>query len=493
MKNKKSYSFLFSLVSLGTFFFTSNIARADYLATLQCSAGYILNAANFCVQETCPEGYYKSGNSCVYNSTICGYDYGRGLGCTDAEDYPYPCCVANINISTTSPFYNCPSGGTPSADQKTCLTSINGVCGSSNNQQLLIKPTTNLCGDGTLPAVNGTSTWTWTCVGANSGTNANCFTVAVGACSIVNKTSSANYSCPDGGILSGTNCNKSSTYSAILDNGTLYDLNIYKYATGILSSSNDEICTGFGAENNCNAWDTPVKFGYIASSLGTYGGSYSCNPGDTLSGSTCTKTTTVPAIQTYACSNVCSSLYNNTQSSFSSSDASCTTPTGAITYSLNCNCGIDATKINLASINSSSCTLCTNTPATNFLLTINAGTNTTVTDVALPTVFANSERKIISLAAGTSVNLSASAAFGSTFKSWGGDGTCAGTENTCAPFIMDKDRLVTTEITPKVCTDNCSTTPCGQSCIKADCNPANTGGTKNCNTKRVNDWREIAP
>jgi hypothetical protein len=54
------------------------------------------------------------------------------------------------------------------------LTSINGQCGSSNNQTFSSIPITNLCSSGTASSVTGSGPWTWTCSGQNGGSSIGC-------------------------------------------------------------------------------------------------------------------------------------------------------------------------------------------------------------------------------------------------------------------------------------------------------------------------------
>jgi hypothetical protein len=56
----------------------------------------------------------------------------------------------------------------------TAIPPTNGACGSSNGAHLTAAPTANLCSAGTASAVSGSGPWTWTCNGANNGTNASC-------------------------------------------------------------------------------------------------------------------------------------------------------------------------------------------------------------------------------------------------------------------------------------------------------------------------------
>ncbi len=50
----------------------------------------------------------------------------------------------------------------------------NGQCGSANEQVFATAPVSNLCAAGAPSVVAGTGRWTWTCSGANGGTNASC-------------------------------------------------------------------------------------------------------------------------------------------------------------------------------------------------------------------------------------------------------------------------------------------------------------------------------
>ena len=51
---------------------------------------------------------------------------------------------------------------------------VNGSCGSSSGGTFTTAPSTNLCSAGTATLVSGSGPWTWSCNGANGGTNASC-------------------------------------------------------------------------------------------------------------------------------------------------------------------------------------------------------------------------------------------------------------------------------------------------------------------------------
>jgi hypothetical protein len=62
---------------------------------------------------------------------------------------------------------------------------VNGVCGTSNGGSFSVAPSTNLCSAGTASLVTNPGSWTWTCNGEYTGTNASCSATVTGtpACS----------------------------------------------------------------------------------------------------------------------------------------------------------------------------------------------------------------------------------------------------------------------------------------------------------------------
>lgn len=51
---------------------------------------------------------------------------------------------------------------------------VNGTCGTANGQTFTTVPVTNLCATGTASSISGSGPWSWTCQGANTGTDAGC-------------------------------------------------------------------------------------------------------------------------------------------------------------------------------------------------------------------------------------------------------------------------------------------------------------------------------
>jgi len=85
--------------------------------------------------------------------------------------------ITNFTTQNSNWTWSCngSNGGSNAACSAVKLTVINGACGSANNQSVTSQPSTNLCLTGSASALT-TSTlgWSWTCQGANTGTNANC-------------------------------------------------------------------------------------------------------------------------------------------------------------------------------------------------------------------------------------------------------------------------------------------------------------------------------
>jgi hypothetical protein len=64
-------------------------------------------------------------------------------------------------------------------------TAVNGACGTANGKSFSAPPTANLCSAGTASAITNPGSWTWSCNGEYSGTNASCSATVTGtpACS----------------------------------------------------------------------------------------------------------------------------------------------------------------------------------------------------------------------------------------------------------------------------------------------------------------------
>lgn len=56
---------------------------------------------------------------------------------------------------------------------------VNGTCGLANGTSVSVAPTSNLCSTGSATSVTGSGPWTWSCTGANGGTNSSTCTATV--------------------------------------------------------------------------------------------------------------------------------------------------------------------------------------------------------------------------------------------------------------------------------------------------------------------------
>jgi hypothetical protein len=79
------------------------------------------------------------------------------------------------SITGTGPW-NWTCAGTNGGTTASCSAqlSVNGICGSANNQSFISAPASNLCQDGSSPAVTGSGPWSWLCAGSGGGSTVNC-------------------------------------------------------------------------------------------------------------------------------------------------------------------------------------------------------------------------------------------------------------------------------------------------------------------------------
>ena len=275
--------------------------------TYSCPSGYTLNGST-CYKSinatytggtttyTCPAGYTRSGSTCYYtiNATAntgtgsysCPLGYTlSGTTCYKSYAATYTggtttySCPANYNLSGTKCYksyaatytagtttYSCPANYTLSGTK--CYKSYSATASSTtygswyvvkNYYQTTTKATYTT--DTEKLVYNGMS-YDYTCEN-----HSQCpVKVAYYSYTLWRRTATTNYTCPNGGTLSGTTCTITTNATATTSNGSYSCPN-----GGTLSGSTCTITT--------NATAT------------TSNGSYSCPSGGTLSGSTCTITT----------------------------------------------------------------------------------------------------------------------------------------------------------------------------------------------------------
>jgi len=92
-------------------------------------------------------------------------------------------CAGTLSSFSGSGPWNWTCEGSNDGNPVDCSANlkVDGACGSSNGKTLTTKPTSDLCGDGTLPTVSASGPpWTWTCAGTNGGNPLSCSTLSVG-------------------------------------------------------------------------------------------------------------------------------------------------------------------------------------------------------------------------------------------------------------------------------------------------------------------------
>ena len=98
---------------------------------------------------------------------------------------------------------------------------VNGACGTANGASFSTAPSANLCSAGTASAVTNPGSWSWTCNGQYTGTNASCSATVTGTPACVAQFSSLQ------GLWSGNdspNDSSANGYNGTLENGVAYGL-----------------------------------------------------------------------------------------------------------------------------------------------------------------------------------------------------------------------------------------------------------------------------
>ena len=128
-----------------------------------------------------------------WNWTCAGSNGGSPASCSDLLMVNGSCGPANNADAASAPTTNLCSvgaasqvggegpwnwtcagsnGGSPASCSD--LLTVNGSCGSANNADASIAPTTGLCSVGNASQVAGVGPWNWTCAGSNGGSPASC-------------------------------------------------------------------------------------------------------------------------------------------------------------------------------------------------------------------------------------------------------------------------------------------------------------------------------
>jgi hypothetical protein len=289
------------------------------------------------------------------------------------------------------------------------------------------------------------------------------------------------YSCPSGGILSGTIC--------ITDNGcaanTCVGLTCDNGITTVNGTMNCNItCTSF----TYNSWGTctnEIQTRTVASSSPS-----GCTGGNPLLSQSCTC-----AVSSWSpdSSGTCEGSYFTQTSNCNTTQQVAGTgycPPPPVCTPTNPSCAANTCQ---GAFCSDGCNVLAGTKVCTSTVTldISAGSDTKITgNVGGINEAGSSKQYIINI--GTSVTLTEKTLAG-TFNGWGGDGTCTGTSSTCN-FVMNKNRSVSTSTT--VCSCGDKTQYCPTVTWKDNCNNDCSGGTKTAGCSSTNTfgaWKEVAP
>ncbi len=117
---------------------------------------------------------------------VCGTANGQGFTAAPTSNF---CSVGNASaVHGTGPWtWTC--AGLAGGATVSCAAILDGACGSANTESFLTAPRTNLCSAGRASALTGTGPWSWTCQGSGGApTNASCAAnlKANGACGTAN-------------------------------------------------------------------------------------------------------------------------------------------------------------------------------------------------------------------------------------------------------------------------------------------------------------------
>lgn len=109
---------------------------------------------------------------CPINGS-CGAANGVGVASAPSSNL---CTTGTATaVSGSGPFtWSCNGSGGGTNAACSAPLQINGACGSANGGAFYVPPAVNLCFAGFSSSVSGSGPYTWTCTGANGGTNANC-------------------------------------------------------------------------------------------------------------------------------------------------------------------------------------------------------------------------------------------------------------------------------------------------------------------------------
>jgi hypothetical protein len=166
---------------------------------------------------------------------------------------------------------------------------VNGACGTANGGSFSSAPSANLCSAGTASAVTNPGSWTWTCNGQYTGTNASCSATVTGTLACTSPQPSSLQ-----GLWSGNNSPNDSGpngYNGTLENGVTYGLgevgDAFSFQTNAAGNLDQYVLIGQPVPTNLqiqsaitlSAWiyPTAIPTDYGSGALGLIAGSQEDN------------------------------------------------------------------------------------------------------------------------------------------------------------------------------------------------------------------------
>jgi prepilin-type N-terminal cleavage/methylation domain-containing protein len=158
----------------GTYTYESDGSSFSVSSILSSGYAYSYDSVtnSFTTEEPTAGSCGSASKTYLYTETT----YGSDTFCIQGTASPSSPSFPELGSSTS---WTCPGsngGATANCSASRNGTPVNGVCGTSDGQNLTEKPLTNFCTLGTASSVTGSGPWLWSCVGSNGGTDDSCAT-----------------------------------------------------------------------------------------------------------------------------------------------------------------------------------------------------------------------------------------------------------------------------------------------------------------------------
>jgi hypothetical protein len=150
------------------------------------SNGVPMPGPTSCYGGSCPTCWKVTTTPCLFSSGACNEDTASSTVSYATFCSSTPMCTSTSGFSCDSPSeVACVADGYPSTDPNCGGTPVNGVCATPPNGGTYSSSSsipTPLCSSGTPSTISGSGPWTWTCYGSGTGaTNDTCTATKSGA------------------------------------------------------------------------------------------------------------------------------------------------------------------------------------------------------------------------------------------------------------------------------------------------------------------------